>query len=76
MKFNTAELLELPSNGNNKDHRRIFHEFGVGNCLNYQVIEETRMVGEGSSRKFNPAELLELPSNGKKETQLYCLNFS
>ena len=31
MKFNTAELLELLSNGNNKDHRRRFHEFGVGN---------------------------------------------
>ena len=30
-KFNTAELLELLSNGNIKDHRRIFHEFGVGN---------------------------------------------
>ena len=30
-KFNTAELLELLSNGNNKDHRRRFHDFGVGN---------------------------------------------
>ena len=33
MKFNTAELLELSSNGKNKDHRRIFHEFGVGNSV-------------------------------------------
>ena len=31
MKFNTAELLELLSNGKNKDHRRRFHDFGVGN---------------------------------------------
>ena len=31
-KFNTAELLELLNNGNNKDHRRIFHKL-VGNSV-------------------------------------------
>ena len=32
------------------------------NCLNYQVTEETKMVGEFvmSSKKVNPAELLKL----------------
>ena len=37
MKFNTAELLELLSNGNNKNHRRIFHEFGVG--ISVELLE-------------------------------------
>ena len=33
MKFNTGELLELLSNGSKKDHRKIFHVFGVGNSV-------------------------------------------
>ena len=47
-KFNSAELLELPSNGENKEHRRIFHEFDCSllNCLNYRVIEGRRNVGQ------------------------------
>ena len=40
-------------------------QFNPAKLLEYQVIKETRMIGEYymSSRKFNPAELLELPSN-------------
>ena len=51
MKFNTAELLELLSNGENKDHYFTY----------YLVIEKTSIIGEHfmSLRKFNIAKLLE-----------------
>ena len=42
-KFNTAELLELLSNGNNKDDRKIFHEFRVvPSCLAARTTEQLR----------------------------------
>ena len=36
-KFNTAELLKLLSNRNNKNHRRIFHEFRIG--ISVELLE-------------------------------------
>ena len=67
-KFNTTELLQLLRNGENQDHRRIFYEFVSSapmNCLNYRVLEETRIAGAffKGSRKFNLAEVLKLSSN-------------
>ena len=35
--FKKAKLLELLNNGNNKDHRRIFHEFRVG--ISVELLE-------------------------------------
>ena len=43
--FNTAKLLELLRNGNIKDHRRIFHEFGVGN-----PVELLELLSKGEDK--------------------------
>ena len=58
-KFNTAELLELLSNGNNKNHRRTFHEFRIGISVelpvNYRVIagSETKLTGPADARNVD-----------------------
>ena len=46
------------------------------NCLNYQSIEETRMVGDFfvSSKKFNPAKLLELSINRGNNDHMWILH--
>ena len=57
MKFNTVELLKLLSNGNNKNYRRIFHEFGVGNSVELLELPRNRL-------KLNDVGM----SRGLKET--------
>ena len=47
MKFNTAELLKLLSNGSNKAHRRRVNVFEVGNSVELLELPSNRRNKDG-----------------------------